>query len=175
MSANVSVCRVSYFCNIRILSLEHVLNIASQGVAEAQAKAPQDTRNVVNFLRSNKAGIKVRTGALNGKRAYYFKGASPRLRVRGSPSQPLRTTQANPPSKPSSPPHTPKSKTHQKSSRRKTRSRSSAASSPSPSTCASTAASPSAARTRPRSSRSTKCRSSRPTSTTRGSTRARKS
>ncbi|GJE94832.1 translocation protein Sec62 [Phanerochaete sordida] len=44
------------------------------GVADAQAKAPQDIRNVVNFLRSSKAGIKVRVGALNGKRTDYFKG-----------------------------------------------------------------------------------------------------
>ncbi|EKM58010.1 uncharacterized protein PHACADRAFT_193135 [Phanerochaete carnosa HHB-10118-sp] len=44
------------------------------GVVDAQAKAPQDIRNVVNFLRSSKAGIKVRVGALNGKRADYFKG-----------------------------------------------------------------------------------------------------
>ena len=46
---------------------------------DAQTKAPQDIRNVVNFLRSSKAGIKVRVGALNGKRADYFKGAYPPL------------------------------------------------------------------------------------------------
>lgn len=44
------------------------------GVADAQARAPQDIRNVVNFLRSSKAGIKVRVGVLNGKRTDYFKG-----------------------------------------------------------------------------------------------------
>lgn len=44
---------------------------------EAQASAPQDIRNVVNFLRSSKAGIKIKVGALNGKRTDYFRGASP--------------------------------------------------------------------------------------------------
>ena len=42
---------------------------------EQQSKAPQDIRNVVNFLRSSNAGIKVRVGVLNGKRIDYFKGA----------------------------------------------------------------------------------------------------
>ncbi|KAI0754352.1 translocation protein [Daedaleopsis nitida] len=41
---------------------------------EQQSKAPQDIRNVVNFLRSSKAGMKVRVGVLNGKRIDYFKG-----------------------------------------------------------------------------------------------------
>ncbi len=44
---------------------------------EQQSKAPQDIRNVVNFLRGSAAGIKVRVGVLNGKRIDYFKGASP--------------------------------------------------------------------------------------------------
>ena len=43
--------------------------------AELQLKAPPDIRNVVQFLRSGKAGMKVRVGALNGKRLDYFKGA----------------------------------------------------------------------------------------------------
>ncbi|KAI0947763.1 hypothetical protein AcW1_009443 [Taiwanofungus camphoratus] len=43
---------------------------------EQQAKAPQDIRNVVDFLRSSKAGMKVRVGILNGKRVDYFKGKS---------------------------------------------------------------------------------------------------
>jgi len=38
--------------------------------------APQDKRNVVNFLRSGKAGLKNRVGVLNGKRVDYFKGKS---------------------------------------------------------------------------------------------------
>ncbi|EIW78501.1 translocation protein [Coniophora puteana RWD-64-598 SS2] len=42
--------------------------------AERQASAPQDIKNVVSFLRSSKAGIKIRVGALNGKRVDYFKG-----------------------------------------------------------------------------------------------------
>ena len=41
---------------------------------EQQSKAPQDIRNVVDFLRSSKAGMKVRVGVLNGKRIDYFKG-----------------------------------------------------------------------------------------------------
>jgi len=43
---------------------------------EQQQKAPQETRNVVNFLRSSKAGLKNRVGVLNGKRVDYFKGRS---------------------------------------------------------------------------------------------------
>lgn len=41
---------------------------------EQQQKAPQEMRNVVNFLRSSKAGLKNRVGVLNGKRVDYFKG-----------------------------------------------------------------------------------------------------
>ncbi|KAI5121719.1 hypothetical protein M0805_002112 [Coniferiporia weirii] len=41
---------------------------------QQQQKAPQDLRNVVNFLRSGKAGMKTRVGVLNGKRIDYFKG-----------------------------------------------------------------------------------------------------
>jgi len=44
--------------------------------ADTQAKAPQDIRNVVQFLRSSKSGMKIRVGALNGKRVDYFKGKS---------------------------------------------------------------------------------------------------
>jgi len=43
---------------------------------EQQAKAPPEIRNVVAFLRSGNAGMKVRVGALNGKRIDYFKGKS---------------------------------------------------------------------------------------------------
>lgn len=43
---------------------------------EQQAKAPADLRNVISFLRSSKAGMKTRTGVLNGKRIDYFKGPS---------------------------------------------------------------------------------------------------
>jgi translocation protein SEC62 len=42
--------------------------------AEQQQKASQELRNVVNFLRSGKAGLKNRVGILNGKRVDYFKG-----------------------------------------------------------------------------------------------------
>ena len=41
---------------------------------EQQKKAPQEIRNVVNFLRSSKAGLKNRVGVLSGKRLDYFKG-----------------------------------------------------------------------------------------------------
>jgi len=41
---------------------------------ELQQKAPPEVRNVVKFLRSGKAGLRVRVGALNGKRLDYFKG-----------------------------------------------------------------------------------------------------
>lgn len=41
---------------------------------EQQAKAPADVRKLAQFLRSGGAGIKVRVGALNGKRIDYFKG-----------------------------------------------------------------------------------------------------
>jgi len=43
---------------------------------EQQAKAPQDLRKVVDFLRSSKSGMKVRVGVYNGKRIDYFKGKS---------------------------------------------------------------------------------------------------
>lgn len=42
---------------------------------EHQSSAPLPARNVVNFLR-NKAGLKTRVGALNGKRVDYFKGSA---------------------------------------------------------------------------------------------------
>lgn len=41
---------------------------------EMQLKAPQEIRNLVNFLRSGKAGLKNRVGVLSGKRVDYFKG-----------------------------------------------------------------------------------------------------
>ncbi|KAI9507589.1 translocation protein [Russula earlei] len=44
--------------------------------SEQQQNAPQDMLNVVNFLRSSKAGLKNRVGVLNGKRVDYFKGKS---------------------------------------------------------------------------------------------------
>lgn len=43
---------------------------------EQQAKAPPDLKKVAQFLRSGGAGMKVRVGALNGKRVDYFKGTS---------------------------------------------------------------------------------------------------
>jgi translocation protein SEC62 len=44
---------------------------------EQQAKAPADLRAVAQFLRGSNSGMKIRVGALNGKRVDYFKGASP--------------------------------------------------------------------------------------------------
>lgn len=41
---------------------------------EQQQKASQEIRNVVDFLRSSKSGLKNRVGVLNGKRVDYFKG-----------------------------------------------------------------------------------------------------
>ncbi|KAG7441134.1 translocation protein [Guyanagaster necrorhizus] len=43
---------------------------------EHQAKAPPELKKVAQFLRSGEAGMKVRVGALNGKRVDYFKGKS---------------------------------------------------------------------------------------------------
>jgi len=41
-----------------------------------QAAAPQDIRNVINFLRGSKSGLKNKTGVLSGSRREYFKGKS---------------------------------------------------------------------------------------------------
>jgi len=41
---------------------------------QKQQKAPKDIRNVVDYLRSSKAGMKTRVGVLNGKRVDFFKG-----------------------------------------------------------------------------------------------------
>jgi len=43
---------------------------------EQQVKAPADLRNVAQFLRGSNSGMKIRVGALNGKRIDYFKGKS---------------------------------------------------------------------------------------------------
>jgi len=43
---------------------------------EQQTKAPADLRNVAQFLRGSNSGMKIRVGALNGKRIDYFKGKS---------------------------------------------------------------------------------------------------
>lgn len=43
---------------------------------ELQRRASPENRNVVHFLRSGKSEMKVRVGALNGKRLDYFKGKS---------------------------------------------------------------------------------------------------
>jgi len=44
---------------------------------EQQLKAPPEIKKVADFLRSGSAGLKIRVGALNGKRVDYFKGSSP--------------------------------------------------------------------------------------------------
>ncbi|KAF9010014.1 translocation protein [Cyathus striatus] len=43
---------------------------------EQQAKAPTEIKKVAQFLRGGSSGMKVRVGALNGKRLDYFKGKS---------------------------------------------------------------------------------------------------
>jgi len=43
---------------------------------EQQAKAPPEIRKIAQFLRGSGAGLKIRVGALNGKRMDYFKGPS---------------------------------------------------------------------------------------------------
>jgi len=43
---------------------------------DQQAKAPPDVRKIAQFLRGGNAGVKIRVGALNGKRLDYFKGKS---------------------------------------------------------------------------------------------------
>ena len=48
--------------------------LKTMSTSEQQQKATQEIRNVVNFLRSSKAGLKNRVGVLNGKRVDYFKG-----------------------------------------------------------------------------------------------------
>ncbi|GJN89400.1 hypothetical protein Rhopal_002380-T1 [Rhodotorula paludigena] len=47
----------------------------STNMRDNQQKASPEARRVIDFLR-NKAGLKTRTGALNGKRVDYFKGKS---------------------------------------------------------------------------------------------------
>lgn len=51
---------------------------------EQQAKSPPDLKKVAQFLRSGSAGIKVRVGALNGKRIDYFKGKQANLKEQKS-------------------------------------------------------------------------------------------
>lgn len=48
---------------------------------EQQQKAPSEIKNVAQFLRSSSSGLKVRVGALNGKRLDYFKGAPLKIHV----------------------------------------------------------------------------------------------
>lgn len=75
-----------------------------------QIRAPPEARNVAQFLRSSKAGMKIRVGALNGKRIDYFKGVPVSSPLVFSPVPPSRF-QENPPSKRSFPRPTPSSKT----------------------------------------------------------------
>ncbi|KAF9482299.1 translocation protein [Pholiota conissans] len=43
---------------------------------EQQAKAPPEIKKIAQFLRGGGSGLKIRVGALNGKRLDYFKGKS---------------------------------------------------------------------------------------------------
>jgi translocation protein SEC62 len=45
-------------------------------MVQQQASAPPHMRAVVDFLRSSKAGMKIRVGVIQGKRVDYFKGMS---------------------------------------------------------------------------------------------------
>lgn len=45
-------------------------------MSDQQKTAPQDIRNVADFLRNGKGGMKTRVGLWNGKRVDYFKGMS---------------------------------------------------------------------------------------------------
>ncbi|KIJ24083.1 hypothetical protein M422DRAFT_211869 [Sphaerobolus stellatus SS14] len=45
-------------------------------MSEQQKNAPPQVRNVADFLRSGKGGLKTRVGLWNGKRVDYFKGKS---------------------------------------------------------------------------------------------------
>ena len=51
---------------------------------EQQQKAPAEIKKIADFLRSGGAGLKIRVGALNGKRVDYFKGAFTVSSGRGS-------------------------------------------------------------------------------------------
>ena len=49
---------------------------------EQQQKASAEIKKVAQFLRGGNAGLKIRVGALNGKRLDYFKGAQQPLYAR---------------------------------------------------------------------------------------------
>ena len=57
------------------LEMNRVFKQQPMSTKQQQAKAPPEIRHVVSFLRSGSAGMKVRVGALNGKRIDYFKGS----------------------------------------------------------------------------------------------------
>ena len=50
-------------------------------MSDQQKTAPQDIRNVADFLRNGKGGMKTRVGLWNGKRVDYFKGMSYREHI----------------------------------------------------------------------------------------------
>jgi translocation protein SEC62 len=51
---------------------------------EQQLKAPPEIKKTAQFLRGGGAGMKVRVGALNGKRLDYFKGALTHSQLRNN-------------------------------------------------------------------------------------------
>jgi translocation protein SEC62 len=51
---------------------------------EQQMKAPPEIKKVAQFLRGGGAGMKVRVGAMNGKRLDYFKGVFAQPHMRGT-------------------------------------------------------------------------------------------
>src|SRR5438477_6708436 len=137
--------------------------------AELQQRAPPDVRNAVQFLRSGKSEMKVRVGALNGKRLDYFKGAlatlvcSPPLSL--TASSPHRA-QANQRSKHFSRQHTQRSRTSQRSPQKQKHRHSCRPSTATPTSCEYSVAHPRARLRPPRSCRSYPSRCLLPRNTT---------
>jgi hypothetical protein len=80
---------------------------------EQQQKATPEIKNIAQFLRSGGSGLKVRVGALNGKRLDYFKGLNEQ-RITTSDLILTYRFQENLRSKPFSHQHMPNSKMCQK-------------------------------------------------------------
>lgn len=63
-------CEIHYFS----FSRQHTTAPFPPPTMEHQQKAPPEIQRVAQFLRTGSSGLKVRVGALNGKRLDYFKG-----------------------------------------------------------------------------------------------------
>ena len=66
---------VRTYCLFSYYELEHSSSSASSFAMEQQLKAPPEIKKVAQFLRGGSSGMKVRVGAMNGKRLDYFKGS----------------------------------------------------------------------------------------------------